>query len=38
MGNIGRATENVVREMDPDAVIREAEVGHSLAADDAVRN
>ena len=38
MGNIGRTTENVVREMDPDAVIWEAEVGHSLAADDAVRN
>jgi nuclear pore complex protein Nup107 len=38
MGNIGCATENVVHEMDPDAVIWEAEVGHSLAADDAVRN
>ena len=37
-GNIGRATENVVREMDPDAVTREAEFGRSLAADDAVRN
>jgi nuclear pore complex protein Nup107 len=35
--NIGRAAENVVREMDPDAVVREAEIGRSLAADDAVR-
>ncbi|KAH9971849.1 nuclear pore protein 84/107 [Lactifluus volemus] len=25
--NIGRAAENVVREMDPDAVVREAEIG-----------
>ncbi|KAI0247725.1 107-domain-containing protein [Lactifluus subvellereus] len=34
-GNIGRATEDVVHEMDPDAVTREAEFGRSLAADDA---
>ena len=37
-GNTGRAAENVVREMDPDAVVREAEIGHSLAGDDAVRS
>ncbi|KAH9953410.1 hypothetical protein BC827DRAFT_1248654, partial [Russula dissimulans] len=36
-GNAGRAAENVVRKMDPDAVVREAEVGHSLVGDDAVR-
>ena len=36
-GNTGRAAENVVREMDPDAVVREAEIGRSLAGDDAVR-
>jgi len=36
-GNAGRAAENVVREMDPDAVVREAKVGRSLAGDDAVR-
>jgi len=36
-GNAGRAAENVVREMDPDAVVREAEAGRSLAGDDAVR-
>ena len=35
-GNTGRAAENVVREMDPDAVVREAEIGRSLAGDDAV--
>ncbi|KAH9991402.1 107-domain-containing protein [Russula vinacea] len=34
-GNTGRAAENVVREMDPDAVVREAEIGRSLAGDDA---
>ncbi|KAH9976532.1 nuclear pore protein 84/107 [Russula compacta] len=34
-GNTGRAAENVVREMDADAVVREAEIGHSLAGDDA---
>ena len=37
-GNTGRAAENVVREMDPDAVVREAEAGRSLAGDDAVRD
>jgi hypothetical protein len=37
-GNTGRAAENVVREMDPDAVVREAENGRSLAGDDAVRS
>ena len=37
-GNTGRAAENVVREMDPDTVVREAEIGHSLAGDDAVRS
>jgi nuclear pore complex protein Nup107 len=37
-GNVGRGAENVVREMDPDAVVREAEIGRSLAADDAVSN
>ncbi len=37
-GNTGRAAENVVREMDPDAVVREAEIGRSLAGDDAVRD
>jgi hypothetical protein len=37
MGNAGRAAENVVREMDPDAVVREAQIGRSLAGDDAVR-
>jgi hypothetical protein len=37
-GNTGRAAENVVREMDPDAVVREAEIGRSLAGDDAVRS
>jgi hypothetical protein len=36
-GNTGRTAENVVREMDPDAVVREAEIGRSLAGDDAVR-
>jgi nuclear pore complex protein Nup107 len=36
-GNTGRTAENVVREMDPDAVVREAETGRSLAGDDAVR-
>ena len=36
-GNAGRTAENVVREMDPDAVVREAENGRSLAGDDAVR-
>jgi nuclear pore complex protein Nup107 len=36
-GNTGRAAENVVREMDPDSVVREAEIGRSLAGDDAVR-
>jgi nuclear pore complex protein Nup107 len=36
-GNTGRTVENVVREMDPDAVVREAEIGRSLAGDDAVR-
>lgn len=35
-GNTGRAAENVVREMDPDSVVREAENGRSLAGDDAV--
>ncbi|KAI0294069.1 nuclear pore protein 84/107 [Multifurca ochricompacta] len=34
-GNAGRAADSVVRDMDPDAVVREAEVGHNLAADDA---
>jgi nuclear pore complex protein Nup107 len=33
-GNTGRTAENVVREMDPDAVVREAEIGRSLAGDD----
>ena len=37
-GNTGRAAENVVQEMDPDAVVREAEIGRSLAGDDAVRS
>lgn len=37
MGNTGRATENVVREMDPDVVVREAESERSLAGDDVVR-
>ena len=36
-GNTGRAADSVVREMDPDSVVREAEAGRSLAADDAVR-
>lgn len=36
-GNTGRAAENVVRQMDPDSVVREAEIGRSLAGDDAVR-
>jgi len=36
-GNTGRTAENVVREMDPDAVVREVEIGRSLAGDDAVR-
>ena len=36
-GNTGRAAQNVVREMDPDAVVREAESVRSLAGDDAVR-
>ncbi|KAN0138564.1 Nuclear pore protein 84/107 [Lactarius tabidus] len=34
-GNTGRAADSVVREMDPDSVVREAEAGRSLAADDA---
>ena len=37
-GNTGRAADSVVREMDPDSVVREAEIGRSLAADDAVRD
>jgi len=32
------AADSVVREMDPDSVMREAEIGRSLAADDAVRD
>ncbi|KAH9075675.1 107-domain-containing protein [Lactarius deliciosus] len=34
-GNTGRAADSVVREMDPDSVVREAEIGRGLAADDA---
>ena len=37
-GNTGRAADSLVRTMDPDSVVREAEIGHSLAADDAVRD
>ncbi|KAI0259467.1 nuclear pore protein 84/107 [Gloeopeniophorella convolvens] len=33
-GNTGRTADNVVHEMDPDAVVREAGSGRSLAADD----
>ena len=36
-GEHGSQGENIVREMDPDAVVREAEIGRSLAGDDAVR-
>ena len=36
-GNTGRAVKNVVQEMDPDAVVREAESVCGLAGDDAVR-
>jgi hypothetical protein len=33
-GNTSRAAQNVVGEMDPDAVVREVELGRSLAGDD----
>ena len=37
-GSTGRAVDSVVREIDPDSVVRETEIGRSLAAADAVRD
>ena len=37
-GSTGRAADSLVREIDPDSVVRETEIERSLAAADAVRD